>query len=171
MATLIDNLLTFSRLTRAPLQRQEVNTAKVVDTVLNDLAPLRKGRKIYLRLGSLPSCHGDPALLRQVWINLIANALKYTQKRDAAIIDIGFERTEGVNRYFIRDNGAGFDMKYADKLFGVFQRLHRAEDYEGTGVGLAIVQRILHRHGGRVWADAATDKGATFYFTLEEKRL
>jgi light-regulated signal transduction histidine kinase (bacteriophytochrome) len=127
----------------------------------------RQNREIELVIGDLPASHGDPALLRQVWINLISNALKYSRKRTPAVIEIGGSMTGGVPSFFVRDNGTGFDPRYAHKLFGVFQRLHRAEEFEGTGVGLAIVQRIVHRHGGRVSAEAAVEKGATFTFTLE----
>jgi PAS domain S-box-containing protein len=169
MGALIDDLLTFSRLSRAPLNRQEVNTARLVRDVLDDMNPLHARRQIDLRIGELPPCAGDPALLRQVWINLLSNAFKYSQNREAAVVEVGCEASPEGDVFFVRDNGTGFDMRYADKLFGVFNRLHRAEDYEGTGVGLAIVQRIIHRHGGRVWADAAVDRGATFRFTLRQE--
>jgi light-regulated signal transduction histidine kinase (bacteriophytochrome) len=119
--------------------------------------------------GDLPPCQGDRALLKQVWVNLLSNAVKYTRNREKVMVEIGCRRENGVDVFFVQDNGTGFDMQYAHKLFGVFQRLHRAEDYEGTGVGLAIVQRVVHRHGGRVWADAKPDQGATFSFTLEEE--
>ncbi|MEA3186476.1 MAG: hypothetical protein QOD99_306 [Chthoniobacter sp.] len=171
MGVLIDDLLTFSRLSRAPLDKQEVNTDKLVRAVLDDLSSQQERRQVELRVGELPMCAGDPALLKQVWMNLLSNALKYTQKREAAVVEIGCEAKPEGKVYFVRDNGTGFDMRYAAKLFGVFQRLHRAEDYEGTGVGLAIVQRIVHRHGGKIWADAAIDRGATFYFTLEGETM
>ena len=171
MGILIDDLLTFSRLSRAPLNQQEINSDILVGTALDDLRPQRENRQIELQIGELPPCVGDPALLKQVWMNLLSNALKYTQKRTNAVVEIGFESTPEGNVYFVRDNGTGFDMHYAGKLFGVFQRLHRAEEYEGTGVGLALVERIVSRHGGRVWADAALDRGATFYFTLGETKL
>jgi light-regulated signal transduction histidine kinase (bacteriophytochrome) len=127
----------------------------------------QEGRRVDLSVGSLPACDGDPALLKQVFVNLLGNALKFTRKRDVARIEVGCRTGEGECAYFVRDNGVGFDLRYAGKLFGVFQRQHRMEEYEGTGVGLAIVQRIVHRHGGRVWAEAAVDAGATIFFTLE----
>jgi PAS domain S-box-containing protein len=180
MGTLIDNLLAFSQLSRAPLKKREVNTGELVRGVLEELRSQQGERQIDLRIEELPTCEGDPALLKQVWINLLANAFKYTRARALAVIEVGCKREPAPGRhqgepgkqqdedvYFVRDNGTGFDMRYADKLFGVFQRLHREDEYEGTGVGLAIVQRIVHRHGGRVWAEAAVDYGATFYFTLE----
>jgi PAS domain S-box-containing protein len=167
MGQLIDDLLTFSRLSRLPLSKSAVDTAKLVRNALEELNFQRQGRQIDVRIADLPPCQADQALLKQVWINLLSNALKYTGKREAALVEIGCAREKGQNVYFVRDNGTGFDMKFAHKLFGVFQRLHRAEDYEGTGVGLAIVQRVIHRHGGRVWAESAKDRGATFYFTLE----
>ena len=166
MGALIDDLLTFSRLSRLPLQKQTVHTARLVRDSLEELDSERQGRKIDIRISDLPSCHGDPALLKQVWTNLLSNALKYTRKRATAVVEAGCQSDNGEKIYFVRDNGTGFDMQYAHKLFGVFQRLHRADEFEGTGVGLAIVQRIVHRHGGRVWAEAAVDRGATFYFTL-----
>jgi light-regulated signal transduction histidine kinase (bacteriophytochrome) len=166
MGRLIDDLLTFSRLSRAPLKKQTVDVGELVRGVLEDLRAQQEARTIDWRIGELPACAGDRSLLKQVWINLLSNALKYTRLRDPAVIEIGCIAEPGGSAYFVRDNGAGFDMRYAEKLFGVFQRLHRAEDYEGTGVGLAIVQRIVHRHGGRIWAEAAVDRGATFHFTL-----
>lgn len=167
MGVLIDDLLTFSRLSRAPLNRQTVNTENLVRGVITDLGAWQEGRSVDMLVGDLPRCAGDPALLKQVWMNLISNALKYTQKRGGAVIEVGCERQQEECVYFVRDNGTGFDMRYADKLFRVFQRLHRAEEFEGTGVGLAIVQRIIHRHGGRIWADAEVGRGATFRFTLD----
>jgi PAS domain S-box-containing protein len=169
MGVLIDDLLSFSRLSRQPMSRQVVDSVTLVQGVINDLSSQREGRQIELKLGELPACRGDLALLKQVWVNLISNAIKYTLGRDPAVIQIDCDHRDNEQVYFVRDNGAGFDMKYAHKLFGVFQRLHRADEFEGTGVGLAIVQRIIHRHGGRIWAEAGPGKGATFYFTLEGK--
>ena len=166
MGALIDDLLMFSRMNRSAMQKQAVAMDELVAAVLVDAGSPWPGRVINVRTERLPSVMGDPALLRQVWINLISNALKYTRKCAAAEIVIGCTEDAGVCTFYIRDNGVGFDMRYVDKLFGVFQRLHRAEDYEGTGVGLAIVQRIVHRHGGKIWAEARVDHGAAFYFTM-----
>jgi signal transduction histidine kinase len=169
MGALIDDLLSFARLNRKAVTRRSFDTGKLVQSALDELGFPWPGRQVELRLGKLPTSIGDPALLKQVWLNLLSNALKYTRKRASALLEIGSTKIDGLDAFFVRDNGTGFDMQFADKLFGVFQRLHRAEDYEGTGVGLAIVQRIIHRHGGRVWADATPDKGATFFFTLSQE--
>ena len=169
MGALIDDLLAFARLNRQEMSKRSFDTGLLVRTALGELGYPWSDRKIEVRIGELAASSGDPALLKQVWLNLLSNALKYTRKQEAAVVEIGCLATNGVDTFFVRDNGTGFDMRYADKLFGVFQRFHRAEDYEGTGVGLAIVQRIVHRHGGRVWADAAVDRGATLYFTLERE--
>jgi PAS domain S-box-containing protein len=166
MGRLVDDLLAFSRLSRQPLQRQPVNLTALVHEVFESLQAEREGRQVELVVGDLAPCEGDPALLKQVVVNLLANALKFTRGRDTACIEVECRLQEGVHVYSVRDNGVGFDMLYVDKLFGVFQRLHRAEEYEGTGVGLAIVQRIIQRHGGRVCAEAEIGKGAAFYFTV-----
>ncbi len=166
MGQLIDDLLQFSRLSRKAFNWQDVRPGDLIRDVLADLGPQIEQRQVAFSIADLPPCRADPALLRQVFANLLANALKFTQGRPVATIEIGHLERDGECIYFVKDNGVGFDMRYADKLFGVFQRLHRTEDYEGTGVGLATVQRIIDRHGGRIWADAAVDRGATFYFTL-----
>jgi light-regulated signal transduction histidine kinase (bacteriophytochrome) len=163
MGELIDGLLTFSRLQRQELSHDEVRLDVLVAEVWDELAPDREGRQVELRVGDLPFAMGDRRLLRQVVANLLHNALKYTRDRAVADIEVGFDGES----YFVKDNGAGFDPRFADKLFQVFQRLHRAEDYEGTGVGLALTSRIVLRHGGRIWAESAVDRGATFYFTLK----
>lgn len=167
MGRLVDDLLTFSRLSRQPVNQLAVDSAQLVHQCFDELRRSQDGRHVEIRIGDLPPCQADPALLKQVWINLLANALKYTGKRESAVIEVGCQVNDGRRVYFVKDNGVGFDMRYAHKLFGVFQRLHRAEDYEGTGVGLAIVQRIIHRHGGQVWAEARIDHGAAFFFTLD----
>jgi PAS domain S-box-containing protein len=167
MGELIDDLLTFSRLSRQPLQKQAVAMVDLVHDVLAELQSEQAGRDIELIINGLPSCQADPKLLKQVWLNLLSNAFKYTGDRAVARIEVGCQLETVAPVFFVKDNGVGFDMQYAHKLFGVFQRLHRAEDYDGTGVGLAIVQRIVQRHGGRVWAEAEVGQGATFYFTLE----
>lgn len=166
MGRLIDDLLAFSRLGRQALSRSHVDPHELVNQVLEMLSPERAGRNIHLEIAELPVCQGDAALLKQVWTNLLSNAIKFTRGKDPAHITIGGWQASDELTYFVKDNGAGFDMRYADKLFGVFQRLHRAEEFEGTGVGLAIVQRIVRRHGGRAWAEGTPGKGATFYFSL-----
>ncbi len=167
MGTLIDDLLKFSRLGREAINKRTFSTANLVQSALEGLADTHENRHVELRIADLPASHGDPALLKQVWVNLLSNALKYTRCRETAIIEVGSHPENGGTAFFVRDNGAGFNMRYVDKLFGVFQRLHRAEDYEGTGVGLAICQRIIHRHGGRIRAESEVDHGATFTFTIQ----
>lgn len=169
MGELIDDLLAFSRLSRASLEFQSIDTAVMVNSLLKGMIAECPGRKLDIRVDELLPCDGDPALLKQVWVNLLSNAFKYTRRKPVTVITIGSRREKTATVYYIKDNGAGFDMRYAHKLFGVFQRLHRAEDYEGTGVGLAIVQRIVHRHGGSAWAEGAVNQGATFYFTLKQE--
>jgi PAS domain S-box-containing protein len=165
MGQLVDDLLAFSRLGKQPLAREQVDPERIARQVYEELwAEQPKDRDVRTHFWQFPACQADPALLRQVFVNLLSNALKYTRKREHADIEVGWDAAAGA--YFVKDNGAGFDMQHADKLFGVFQRLHRSEEYEGTGVGLAIVQRIVARHGGRVWAEAAIDQGATFRFTI-----
>jgi len=167
MGRLIDDLLDFARLGRQPLTRRPVDHDKLVRHVWDSLAAQREGRAITFCVGTLPPSEGDPALLRQVWINLLANAVKYSRRCEQAVVEVGsVVGDDGRIEYFVRDNGAGFDMRYAHKLFGVFERLHRAEEFEGTGVGLAIVQRIVTRHGGSVRAEGEPGRGATFRFTL-----
>jgi PAS domain S-box-containing protein len=170
MGVLIDDLLKFSRLSRLPLRKSEVNTMGLVEQVLAETSELRAGREIQITVHPLPSCLADPSLLKQVWVNLLSNAFKYTQQQSRPEVVIGCRTDAGEKTFFIRDNGTGFDMRYAGKLFGVFQRLHRSDEFEGTGVGLAIVQRIVHRHGGRVWAEAKPGEGATFFFSLDQEK-
>jgi PAS domain S-box-containing protein len=166
MGDLIDDLLTFSRLSRQPLNKQPVDMNQLARQALDEVRRAQPDRSPELVSGDLPPCQADPALLKQVWVNLLSNAFKFTAKRELARIEMGCQLDQGQPIYFVRDNGTGFDMQYADKLFGVFQRFHRAEDYEGTGVGLALVRRVVDRHGGRIWAEAQVDGGATFYFTI-----
>ncbi len=169
MGRLIDDLLVFSRMGRQALRREPVDTTALVRSVVEELERDGAGRSIAFRVTALPPCVADPALLHQVWMNLLDNAVKFTAAREAADIEVGSSRKNGEIVYYVKDNGAGFDMTYAGKLFGIFQRLHSAKEFPGTGVGLAIVQRIVSRHGGRIWAEAVVDRGATFYFTLGSK--
>ena len=167
MGTLIDDLLGFSRIGRAETKKVAVDLEQLVAQVVAELAQYTGGRDIAWKIGALPSCHGDRAMLRMVFVNLLSNAAKFTRTQPQAKIEIGCSRQENNQiKIFVRDNGAGFDMRHVNKLFGVFQRLHLAEEFEGTGIGLATVQRIVHRHGGTCWAEGAVDQGATFYFTL-----
>jgi PAS domain S-box-containing protein len=166
MGQLVDDLLSLARIGRQELRIQVTGLNSLVEEVLRDLNNDTHGREIQWLIGELPFADCDPALMKQVFFNLLANAVKYTGPRKPAVIEVGQTDVHGRSVIFVRDNGVGFNMKYADKLFGVFQRFHRNEDFEGTGVGLATVQRIIHKHGGRIWAEAEIDKGATFSFIL-----
>jgi len=165
MSQLIEDLLAFSRFSRQPLKHAPVQLTDIARRLVDDLRP-REGRIVDVRIAELPECHGDASLLEQVLANLLSNAFKFTRGKEAAIVEVGSERRGGECVYWVRDNGAGFDMKQAQKLFGVFQRLHSTAQFEGTGVGLSIVQRIVQRHGGRIWAESAPGEGAAFFFTL-----
>ncbi len=168
MGQLIDDLLEFSRMGRVALAETSVQMETLARGTIQSLELAVQHRNIAWKIAPLPRVLGDPAALRQVMANLIGNAVKYTRKRDTAEIEIGCAgEEEGRLVLFVKDNGAGFDMKYSHKLFGVFQRLHRAEDFEGTGIGLATVQRVIGRHGGRAWAEGVLDHGATIFFTLK----
>jgi PAS domain S-box-containing protein len=166
MSELVDDLLNLARLGRQELKRVPTRLDRLVEQVVADLKRETEGRRIDWRLQPLPSIECDSGLMKQVFANLLSNAVKYTRPRPEAVIEVGCRRINGDTAVFVRDNGVGFNMKYADKLFGVFQRFHRAEEFEGTGVGLATVERIIRKHGGHIWAEAAVDKGATFYFTV-----
>src|SRR5262249_1271612 len=171
MGSLIDDLLSFSRIARTEARETTVSMQQLVKEVRAEIEPDTTGREIGWRVGELPDLYGDRSMLRLALVNLISNAVKFTRKRQHAEIEIGClpKQPEGVT-LFVKDNGVGFDMRYANKLFGVFQRLHRAEAFEGTGIGLATVQRIIHRHGGKVWAEALVDAGATFFIEVPNRR-
>ncbi|PPC93709.1 MAG: hybrid sensor histidine kinase/response regulator [Methylotenera sp.] len=170
MGCLIDDLLAFSRMARVEMMRKEMDVTLLVQETIRDLGPEIQGRKINWRIASLPPIKADSAMIRQVFANLLSNATKYTRTRETTEIEIGVQPSTKETIFFVRDNGVGFDMRYADKLFGVFQRLHRAEEFEGTGIGLANIRRIIARHGGRTWAEGKPDQGATFYFSLPNHR-
>ena len=170
MGRLIDDLLSLSRLGRQELRICDLDLEEMVRDILREMEAQEPSRDLQLLIHApLPPARGDRSLIAQVLVNLLANAVKFTRPRDVAIIDVGGWIEGEESLYFVKDNGVGFDMRYADKLFGVFQRLHRTDEFEGTGVGLAIVHRVLHRHGGRVWATSRPDEGATVYFTLPRK--
>lgn len=166
MGRLVDDLLSLSKIGLQELSIETTPLNSLLREALKDLELDSSGREIEWRIGELFSAECDPGLMKQVFVNLLSNAVKYTGKRDHAVIEVGEMLQAGERVVFVRDNGAGFEMEYVDKLFGVFQRLHKARDFEGTGVGLAIVQRIIGKHGGRIWAEAKLDQGATFFFTL-----
>jgi light-regulated signal transduction histidine kinase (bacteriophytochrome) len=168
MGQLIDDLLNFSRLGRQQINKVKVDIAELAHIVADELVSQAGSRRIRFTVQNVPPVFGDRAMIQQVLVNLFSNAIKFTKDREEASIEFGCTTTDGKNVYFARDNGAGFDMRYVGQLFGVFQRLHSITEYEGTGVGLALVQRIIIRHGGRVWAEGEIDKGAAFYFTLPD---
>jgi PAS domain S-box-containing protein len=168
MGQLIDDLLTFSRLGRQTMIMDEIDMTELAQSVFRELKARESGRRIAFTMGRMPPAHGDKALIRQVLVNLIANAVKFTRSRKQASIEIGHQSLADRDAYSIRDNGVGFDMRYADKLFGVFQRLHSVEEFEGTGVGLALAYRIITRHGGAIWAEGHVGRGAVFYFSLPQ---
>jgi light-regulated signal transduction histidine kinase (bacteriophytochrome) len=170
MGLLIDDLLIFSRMGRAEMRIERVDLGLLLEETIRLLEPEIQQRNIVWRKGVLPVVQGDPPMLRQVLVNLVANAVKYSRPRNPAEIEIGSREESGETVIYVRDNGVGFEMEYADKLFGVFQRLHRAEEFEGTGIGLANVRRIIVRHGGRTWAESKPGTGATFYFSLPKTR-
>jgi light-regulated signal transduction histidine kinase (bacteriophytochrome) len=171
MERLLESLLNLSRFGRQAVHRENVPLKQLVEDVIADLTPEIVERQIEWKIGNLPAVDCDPALMKIVFANLLSNAVKFTRPRSVATIEIGQQMRKGERVLFVRDNGAGFDMKYADQLFGVFQRLHHDKDFEGTGVGLATAHRILQKHGGTIWAEAGLDKGATFYFTCEDKEV
>jgi light-regulated signal transduction histidine kinase (bacteriophytochrome) len=170
MGHLIDDLLAFSRTARVEMRKARVSLNDLVQSVVGDASRETDGRKVDWVIHKLPEVDGDPALLRQVMVNFISNALKYTRPRPQARIEIGAEETPNETIIFVRDNGVGFNMDYAHKLFAVFQRLHRAAEFEGSGIGLANIRRIVLRHGGRVWAEGEVNRGATFYMALPRKK-
>jgi len=166
MSELIDALLNLSRVSRAEFNRQKVNISALCEVIAEELRESEPGRQIEFHITKNMIVEGDTNLIRIAMENLLSNSVKYTGKREQAIIYVGVMEQSGEQVYFVRDNGVGFDMTYADKLFAPFQRMHHPRDFPGSGIGLSIVQRIFFRHGGRIWAEAEVDKGATFYFTI-----
>lgn len=169
MGRLIDDLLAFSRLNRQPIVGARIDLTEMARTVFGDLTAHAPDRKVSFTVHPVPPAWGDAPMVRQVVENLLSNALKFTRTREEARIEFGHRTGAGGGAYYVRDNGVGFDMQYSDKLFGVFQRLHSVTEFEGTGVGLALVHRIITRHGGKVWAESEEGRGTTFYFTLPEE--
>ncbi len=166
MGQLVDDLLNMARIGRQELVRKPTDLNLLLQSALRDLQPEWQGRQVDWRIGNLHTVECDPGLMKLVFVNLLSNAVKYTRRLECAAIEVGQIMLDGAPVVFVRDNGAGFEQQYAHKLFGVFQRLHRTEDFEGTGVGLATVHRIIQKHGGQIWAEAEVNKGATFFFSL-----
>ncbi len=170
MGELIDNLLALSRLGRKEMVLSDIDICELVKDVYEELKATVPGRALQFDIETPPVAIGDIRMIRQVFVNLLSNAIKFTRSKETAVIEVGGRSEKNENIYYVKDNGVGFDMQYSDQLFGVFQRLHSEKEFEGTGVGLAIIQRIIHRHCGRVWAEGKVHEGATFYFTLPTKR-
>ncbi len=168
MSKLIEDLLTFSQVSREPMKKRQVDLRRLAREALNELREEKKGREIEVVIDELPPCQADRALMKQVFLNLLTNSLKFTRPRERAKIHVGFTQPNGETVYFVRDNGVGFDMRHSDSIFVAFHRLYRAQHFEGSGVGLALVKRIIERHSGRVWAEGQPDQGATIYLTLGE---
>jgi len=169
MGELIDDILTLSRLGRKEIKKKDINMEKLTKEVFEELKGLTPERKLRMKINALPSAYGDESLIYEVLLNLFSNAIKFSENQEVSVIEVGGNLQDNESVYYVKDNGVGFDMQYVDKLFRVFQSLHSQEEFKGTGVGLAIVQRIIHRHRGRVWAEGKLNKGATFYFTLPRK--
>jgi light-regulated signal transduction histidine kinase (bacteriophytochrome) len=169
MGQLIDDLLNFSRLGRTQIKIGDVDMRSQVEQVLEDLMATNSINSAKINVHEILPARGDGSLIKQVWVNLISNAIKYSSKKEQPVVEIGMVKNATIPTWYVKDNGAGFSMDYASKLFGVFQRLHKQDEFDGTGVGLALVQRIIVRHGGTVWAEAKVNEGATFYFTLSDR--
>ena len=166
MGKLIDDLLVFSRLGSTSMSISKIDMKDMVNAIYNEVTSSDERKRIKFTVRKLPAINGDTNMMHQVWVNLISNAIKFSSKRKQAIISVSSKIEQEKTTYFIKDNGAGFDMKYADKVFGVFHRLHNEREFEGTGVGLALVRRIIQRHGGNIWAEGEVDIGATLYFSM-----
>jgi light-regulated signal transduction histidine kinase (bacteriophytochrome) len=166
MGELIDDLLTFSKMARLEVVTEAVDMEYLAQRCLEELLQVEEEGRYKVLVEKLPACRGDVNMLRQVWYNLLGNSVKYASKREGPVIEVGAKEDDTSVTYYVKDNGTGFDMKYANKLFGVFQRLHRQDEFEGTGLGLALVKRIISKHGGEIWAEAILNEGATFYFSI-----
>jgi light-regulated signal transduction histidine kinase (bacteriophytochrome) len=169
MLQLVDDLLTFSRSEHQQMEPSDIDIGELAKGVFEELKSIIPEQTLLLDIKTLLPTRGDQSMIRQVFVNLLSNAIKFTRPKGGGVIEIGCIAKENQNIYYVKDNGVGFDMQYAGRLFEVFQRHHTIDEFEGTGIGLAIVQRIIHRHGGKVWAEGEIDKGATFYFTLPRR--